>query len=217
MRLRPHPVRFTTGGSVQTAGGGAAAEDPEILLRIHLRLWALAADALPALEPLVETLRSHVAADAGSEAATNLVTFLAAFVQGVPYSAPQAVEAGLRPPVSTLLYRLGDCDSKSLLLALLYQLCELDAGIFVSLAERHAMTAVAAPAPDEAPDGPRLWGELDGVTYVPVESTVYSMPGEVFPERPETWFFLPLIDLPGRLAIGRDPLTSDKAEDEDRH
>jgi hypothetical protein len=74
-----------------------------------------------------------------------LLRYLSGFVQGIPYSIPDALRDGLRPPVSTLLYRLGDCDSKSLLLALLARSCGVDAGLFVSFPEGHALAAVAAP------------------------------------------------------------------------
>ncbi|MCP4663399.1 MAG: transglutaminase domain-containing protein [bacterium] len=77
----------------------------------------------------------------------RLATYLSRFVQGIPYSLPVALRRGLRPPISRLLFRRGDCDSKSLLLAILLKHCGIDAGLFVSFAECHALAAAAVPEP----------------------------------------------------------------------
>jgi hypothetical protein len=112
----------------------------------HPLAEAIAADSEDVLSVLADTLRRASGADPGDAAGRLvLLRYLSGFVQGIPYSIPSALRDGLRPPVSTLLYRLGDCDSKSLLLALLARSCGVDAGLFVSFPEGHAMTAVAAP------------------------------------------------------------------------
>jgi hypothetical protein len=120
----------------------------------HNLAAAIAAHSFPALAPLAGLLSQRVGADAdGERRRLRLATYLARFVQGIPYSVPGAVEGGLRAPLSTLLYRLGDCDSKSLLLALLLQHCDIDAGLFISLRERHALAAVAVPLPFTPAEG----------------------------------------------------------------
>lgn len=111
-------------------------------------VWGMAAHGFAALRPLAETLRARSAAATDSEEGRlALLSYLAHFVQGLPYSIPGALRNGLRPPVSTLLYRLGDCDSKSLLLALLAQHCGIPSGLFDSFQEGHSIAAVAAPDP----------------------------------------------------------------------
>lgn len=152
----------------------------------HPLAEAIAAFSEDALGVLAETLRGASGAGPGDAAGRlALLRYLAGFVQGIPYSIPSALRDGLRPPVSTLLYRLGDCDSKSLLLALLARSCGVDAGLFVSFAEGHALAAVSAVvAPDAwsgsgesserpipqslmdwcalagVPGPPRLWAEM---------------------------------------------------------
>ena len=147
----------------------AWAEDPGVLGFQALAV-ALARHAWEPLGPLAETLaeRCGARADSGAAERMRLARFLSRFVQGIPYSVPAALAAGLRPPVATLLYRLGDCDSKSLLLALLLQRCGIDAGLMVSVPDRHAVAAAvvalpdAAPAADGEPDAaPPADGELD--------------------------------------------------------
>lgn len=188
---------------------------------------AIAAFSEDALGVLADTLRRASGAEPGDPAGRlALLRYLAGFVQGIPYSIPGALRDGLRPPVSTLLYRLGDCDSKSLLLALLARSCGVDAGLFVSFAEGHALAAIAAPdawsgsgesserpIPQSLLDWsglaglagpPRLWAEMPespesgaGVRiYVPVESTVYSPLGRAPVAQPRTWAFLPLTVAP---------------------
>src|SRR6185295_3379110 len=118
----------------------------------HAMAEAIAAHGWPILDTLAGTLRDRserVASDAAGR--LELARYLSRFVQGIPYSVPSAVSGGLRPPVSLLLYRLGDCDSKSLLLALLARHCGIEAGLFVSFSDGHAIAALALPDPGDAP------------------------------------------------------------------
>ena len=151
----------------------------------HAMAEAIAAHGWPLLAPLAATLRDRSGSAAGDVAGRlDLARYLSRFVQGIPYSVPDAVSGGLRPPVSLLLYRLGDCDSKSLLLALLAAHCGIEAGLFISFPDRHAMAALALPDPVAAttagegekrpipaqlaewsalaglPRPPRLWAEM---------------------------------------------------------
>jgi len=112
---------------------------------------ALARHAWEPLEPLAHTLmeRCGARAEASPAERMRLAQFCARFVQGIPYSVPAALASGLRPPVATLLYRLGDCDSKSLLLAVLLQHCGIDAGLMISVPDRHAVAAAVVALPED--------------------------------------------------------------------
>lgn len=123
----------------------------------HAFVTAIAAHSWPTLAPLAQALRNTWwdqwnderaggTPDMGDPTQRNgLATYLARFVQGIPFSVPTATRLDLRPPVSTLIYRLGDCDSKSLLLALLLKHCRVEAGLFISFDEGHAMCAASLP------------------------------------------------------------------------
>jgi len=114
------------------------------VVEYHKFATAVAAHSYPALESLAKTLAKSWGDTSDSY---GLATYVSRFVQGIPYSVPKATRWELRPPVSTLLYRLGDCDSKSLLLALLLKHCGIESGLFVSFAEGHALCAMSLPAP----------------------------------------------------------------------
>src|SRR5215210_7404028 len=145
----------------------------------HAMAEAIAAHGWPILESLAETLCQRSKGSPESTAnRLKLARYLSRFVQGIPYSVPSAVSGGLRPPVSLLLHRLGDCDSKSLLLALLARHCGIEAGLFVSFAEGHAMAALALPDPGEAqpsgegekrpvPPALEAWSSLAGLPRLP--------------------------------------------------
>lgn len=96
---------------------------------------------------------------------------LARFVQGIRYAVPEKLRGQLRPPVSTVIYRVGDCDSRSTLLALLLRAVGIDAGMFVSFDESHAVCAAAVPLPIDASADPatireavRAWSASVGVS-----------------------------------------------------
>lgn len=208
----PLPVIFEGTDGPTTA----QLSDPETLAAYHALVSAVAAHQRPMLGPLARKLRQESPGDDPD----TLATWLARCVQGIPYSLPLALRHGLRPPVSTLLFRRGDCDSKSLLLALLLEGCGLDAGLFVSFDEGHALAAVALPAPstetpaDGEPAGPVIWAEGAGATFQPIESTVYSPVGRAPITRPETWVFLPLVELRSTAPVAPGVIPSDRAESE---
>ncbi len=139
----PRAVLVEEDGKAVTAEEGLQAG---AIANYHPLTEAIAAYSEDILRVLADTLKRASGADPrDATGRLTLLRYLSGFVQGIPYSIPSALRDGLRPPVSTLLYRLGDCDSKSLLLALLARSCGLDAGLFVSFAEGHALAAVAAP------------------------------------------------------------------------
>ncbi|MFH1465184.1 MAG: DEAD/DEAH box helicase family protein [Pseudomonadota bacterium] len=144
-------------------GGPCAANDiapfAEFAGFYHPFASAVGAHSWPATKPLADLLLLRAACGIeGTRDRYAVATYLSRFVQGIPYSVPAALRGGLRPPVNTLLYRLGDCDSKSLLLALLLKHIGLEAGLFVSVEEKHAIAAVAAPPPLEG-DAAALTGD----------------------------------------------------------
>src|SRR6185436_3979877 len=130
-------------GARAEAGDEGLAEP--LLAGYHALAWSMAVEGRAALGPLTELLEERLAnvAAEGEESRLELLELLSHFVQSIPYSVPAALAGGLRPPVSTLLYRLGDCDSKSLLLALLAQRAGIPAGLFVSFTDGHALAAAA--------------------------------------------------------------------------
>lgn len=185
--------------------------------------YAVASYDCNAVAPLAGTLArlAGTTPDAASlDLATRhrLATALARFVQGIRYAVPDKLRGQLRPPVSTLVYRVGDCDSRSVLLALMLRHCGMDSGLFVSGAESHAICAAAVPesiAADSDPaaiqaavaawaesvgiEMPRVWAAQPESTepgaplvlYVPIECTGYFKVGHVPIKEPASWVFLP--------------------------
>ena len=153
----------------------------------HAMAETIAAHGWPILETLAETLAERSERSAGSTSSRlELARYLSRFVQGIPYSVPGAVSGGLRPPVSLLLHRLGDCDSKSLLLALLARHCGIEAGLFVSFAEGHAMAALALPDPGDAQPS----GEGEKRPLPPALESWRTLAG--LPRLPRLWAEMPV-------------------------
>jgi hypothetical protein len=218
--------------------------EPDRLNELHAQAVALSLSASPVLKPLAGALLEHAG---GMALPGDLRTAqaLAAFVQGIPFSVARAVRSEIRPPVSTLLYRLGDGRAKSLLLAVLLRRAGIDTGLFHSFAdEDRTFAAIALPEPVPSggdvprhleswsraaglPAAPLLWAELPGRSgegtkiFVPISARTYADPwiGQV--GRPETWAFLPLL-LPepppdAEAQAGAGPNASPTASDEAEH
>jgi len=75
----------------------------------------------------------------------EMATFALAFVQHIPYKIPRNDLELLAPP-QTVNEKYGDCDSKSLLYALILKRLGYDVSMFVSMRYRHAMAGVAINA-----------------------------------------------------------------------
>lgn len=143
----PRTVWYLDPESEKLESSGDPSGDDSIR-SFHELASAVAAHSWLALSPLAGKLSQESSpGTADAIQRYELATYLSRFVQAIPYSIPLALRRGLRPPVSTLLFRRGDCDSKSLLLALLLKHCGIEAGLFVSFQERHAMVAAALPQP----------------------------------------------------------------------
>lgn len=98
------------------------------------------------------------------------------FVQSIPYEPipnPDDVNEGLRPPVSVLHSYAGDCDSKSLLAAVVLALLGRESAVVYSIPEEHAVLGLVA---DD-------WGGVviheNGKRYVMVEMTARRLPGDM--------------------------------------
>jgi hypothetical protein len=155
--------------------GEAQLSDPELVAAgapYFALVFAVAANDWPAIGPLARALAhiadvpiaraqgqggatKHVSSELSTVSARFAVArHLARFVQGIRYAVPDKLRGQLRPPVSTVIYRVGDCDSRSTLLALLLRAVGIDAGLFVSFEESHAICAAAVPLPIAADADP---------------------------------------------------------------
>jgi hypothetical protein len=72
------------------------------------------------------------------------VYFVISFVQNIPYDRPGGA-LDLFPPLGTIAYRYGDCDSKSLLLYEILEKMNVDCAMFWSNRYSHAMLGVCLP------------------------------------------------------------------------
>ena len=213
---------------------GSAGEEvmKQPMLDHHLFASAIAAHDFEALKPLALLLQERSWTDAESvKGRYELVDYVTRFVQGIPSGALSEPRHSARPPVQTLLHRLGDADSKSLVLAILLRHCGFDTGLFVSLEEKGAMCAVAMVegAADEEGDAEQIleniqqwrqqvglkgdevmWGELPArpgdeeselMLYVPVDTMRELVPGQFRVQQPQTWAFLPLAPVWFKLGV----------------
>jgi len=73
--------------------------------------------------------------------AKDKVYFVITFVQNIPYERPGGV-LDLFPPLGTLAYRYGDCDSKAILLYVILEKMGVDCAMLWSYNYKHAMLGV---------------------------------------------------------------------------
>jgi hypothetical protein len=73
--------------------------------------------------------------------AKDKVYFVVTFVQNIPYERPGGV-LDLFPPLGTLAYRYGDCDSKAILLYVILEKMGVDCAMLWSYNYKHAMLGV---------------------------------------------------------------------------
>jgi hypothetical protein len=73
--------------------------------------------------------------------AKDKVYFVITFVQNIPYDRPGGV-LDLFPPLGTLAYRYGDCDSKAILLYVILEKMGVDCAMLWSYNYKHAMLGV---------------------------------------------------------------------------
>jgi hypothetical protein len=202
--------------------------DGELVLSQPMRDHQLFASAITAhdfeaLEPLALLLQERSWTDTSTlKGRYDLVDYITRFVQGIPSTGLTEPRLGARPPVHTLLHRIGDADSKSLVLAILLRHCGFDTGLFVSLEGKGAMCAVALVEGGAGEEGDPevtianlqqwreavglkgedlLWGELPSrpggpeaplQLYLPVDPMRDLAPGQFRIEKPDQWAFMPL-------------------------
>ncbi len=70
------------------------------------------------------------------------VIFVVTFIQNIPYERPGGV-LDLFPPIGTLAYRFGDCDSKALLLYVILEKMNVDCAMLWSYKYKHAMLGIS--------------------------------------------------------------------------
>jgi hypothetical protein len=96
--------------------------------------------------------------------ARQTVEFVMSFVQSIEYRVPTESPFGLLPPALVLTDGNGDCDSKSLLGAMILERMGIDCVILFSDALEHAALGVSVPATGQS-------FSYAGVKYFYVEST----------------------------------------------
>lgn len=217
----PRPLWSWSAGQEEAVGSDAELIKQQPLLDYQLFIGAIAAHDYKALRPLAYLLREHSRAEVDTiEGRYALIHYITKFVQGIPSTTITQPRGGGRTPVHTLLHRLGDCDSKSLILATLLRHCGLNTGLFVSLEAHDALCAVSALEGGDGADPERTrqsilaWREMMGLDqedlmwaelpsrpggpegplelYIPVDPMTHHRPGVARIEHPEQWAFVPL-------------------------
>jgi hypothetical protein len=137
------------------------------------------------IAPLTELFRKRQqSAGLDIRAATEVVV---SFVQHIPYRLPTEQPFGLLPPAMVVADGSGDCDSKSLLAAMILEDLGVDCVILYSSKLGHAALGVALP-------GTGVAFNSRGVRYQYVEMTVPGWAiGTVPPEynKPKLWEVVP--------------------------
>ncbi|MGM0558659.1 MAG: hypothetical protein ACQEVA_19895, partial [Myxococcota bacterium] len=115
------------------------------VLELHRLLNAMAVHNYEPLGPLARLLMERSGGGTGDiESRNRLVSYVARFVQGIPFQSSRAGEQ-LQGPLRTLLYRLGDQRSQTLLLALLLEHCGIEAGLMLAPRTGELRAAAAIP------------------------------------------------------------------------
>ena len=114
--------------------------------------------------------------------ARDRVYFVITFVQNIKYDRPGGT-LDLFPPIGTLAYRFGDCDSKALLLYVILERMRVDCAMMWSYNYKHAMLGIRVNARGE-------YLEANGKKYFFLETTYpqWSI-GEIPPEFGNTKFW----------------------------
>ena len=133
------------------------------------------------LTALVSLFRKYQTAHQLNDLQT--VDLVMSFVQTIPYRLPTESPFGLLPPALVLTDGSGDCDSKSLLAAMLLESLGIDCAILYSAKLEHAALGVVIPSSGQ-------WFSFSGKKYYYVESTNTGWPaGKIPPEydKPNLW------------------------------
>ena len=116
------------------------------------------------------------------------VIFVVTFVQNIPYDRPGGA-LDLFPPIGTLAYRFGDCDSKALLLYVILEKMNVDCAMLWSYKYKHAMLGVSISRG-------RQFKSIKGKRYYFLETTYPGWQiGELPPEfKNKRFWFIDEID-----------------------
>jgi hypothetical protein len=135
---------------------------------LHRLLNAVAVHSYEPLGPLARLLMERSGGGTGDQTARHrLVAYISRFVQGIPFqSAPSKKE--VQGPLRTLLYRLGDQRSQTLLLALLLKHCGIEAGLMLR-PEAGELRAAAATVPAIVADETTSFDDQEPSTQETVE------------------------------------------------
>jgi hypothetical protein len=122
--------------------------------------------------------------------AKDRVIFIITFIQNIPYERPGGL-LDLFPPLGTLAYRYGDCDSKALLLYVLLEKIGIDCAMLWSYNYKHAMLGIHLSARGD-------FLTANGKKYYFLETTYPNWNiGDIPPEFNNTRFwFIDEIDSP---------------------
>ncbi len=142
---RPNTVwSLDAGEEIPSGSDGNLLKDDKVLA-FHRLVCAVACDSYPALGPLAELLAEHSrGATDTDEARFELARYLADFVQGIPFASNREPDTFFGP-IHTLLYRLGNQQSQTLLLALMLRHVGIDAGMFLHPKTGRMLCAAALP------------------------------------------------------------------------
>jgi hypothetical protein len=223
---RPNTVwSVDAGEEIPTGSDGNLLKDDQTIAFQKLAV-AVACDSFAPLAPLAELLanESGAVSDTGAGPDTDeerhkLTRFIADFVQGIPFASNRAPNT-FEGPIQTLLYRLGNQQSQTLLLALLLKHAGVDAGLFLHPATGKMLSAAALPAASRRETGGEsgeqmaawrerfgradralMWGELPPrpgapadklQVFVPIVTDKHEALAVAPVDKPEQWVFLPL-------------------------
>jgi hypothetical protein len=109
----------------------------------HLRY---ARESMPALVPIAQSLYQQLPADSESRAYINLIL---SWIQSIPYNALQdrlvSNGSGYSSPVEVLLNNIGDCDSKTTLMAAMLRLLMPELSMVIIYLPDHALLGAILP------------------------------------------------------------------------
>ena len=145
----------------------------------------MAEEAVPALTPTAERFLGFARTHGLSR--VELADLIVSYVQHIEYRIPDREPFGVLPPSLVAAEGWGDCDSKSLLAAVLLKLVGIDAAIFGSDSRKHAILGVDLPGA-----GARL--RVGSTEWLLVESTHVRPMGQIAPEdrAARDWEFRPI-------------------------
>lgn len=138
------------------------------------------------------------------------VIFVVTFIQNIPYDRPGGV-LDLFPPIGTLAYRFGDCDSKALLLYVILEKMNVDCAMLWSYKYKHAMLGVSVSRGGQ-------YKSIKGKRYYFLETTYPGWQiGELPPEfKNKRFWFIDEIDSEAKELSEEDIKLNEPDEEESK-